>query len=271
MRGKPLPVARRSCADRLIPAHAGKTRDHTLLCLSSGAHPRACGENDGSDRQGRSQAGSSPRMRGKLNNRFIGDRLEGLIPAHAGKTCDNSASLRVKAAHPRACGENAVCCGMPLLESGSSPRMRGKRYVRPFALQHIGLIPAHAGKTFPAPRAIARTEAHPRACGENSDPAGQQLCNAGSSPRMRGKPLYTQMRHWTGGLIPAHAGKTQLSSARLQDRWAHPRACGENASMSTVDWVIGGSSPRMRGKRVLIDAHARATGLIPAHAGKTKA
>ena len=51
--------------------------------------------------------------------------------------------------------------------------------------------------------------------------------------------------------------------------WAHPRACGENASQSLGKLGGLGSSPRMRGKLELsvdLTLHDR---LIPAHAGKT--
>ena len=51
------------------------------------------------------------------------------------------------------------------------------------------------------------------------------------------------------GLIPAHAGKT--------------------AGWLSTSSQASGSSPRMRGKRVMVTEKAGAVGLIPAHAGKT--
>ena len=71
---------------RLIPACAGKTGDDCEAGDRRGAHPRVCGENAALDRSPKALQGSSPRVRGKLNNGLIGDRLEGLIPACAGKT-----------------------------------------------------------------------------------------------------------------------------------------------------------------------------------------
>ena len=54
--------------------------------------------------------------------------------------------------------------------------------------------------------------------------------------------------------------------ARLRLR-AHPRVCGENPMVAGAGWVAGGSSPRVRGKRLnLLDL--RCVGrLIPACAG----
>ena len=50
---------------------------------------------------------------------------------------------------------------------------------------------------------------------------------------------------------------------------AHPRSRGENEQ--GCEWAarLPGSSPLTRGKRLQGDADAVASGLIPAHAGKT--
>ena len=73
----------------------------------------------------------------------------------------------------------------------------------------------------------------------------------------------------TGGLIPAHAGKTrEPGKARSQAR-AHPRACGENTGVFSVYYYAAGSSPRMRGKPAQSSAAPPPPRLIPAHAGKT--
>ena len=71
---------------RIIPAHAGQTRESTCVGYESTDHPRACGANaqDAAWLHGRS--GSSPRMRGKrLHDRCHRQRGR-IIPAHAGQT-----------------------------------------------------------------------------------------------------------------------------------------------------------------------------------------
>ena len=71
---------------RLIPARAGKTSTASARSVHRSAHPRACGEND--PRSGRvgGDLGSSPRVRGKLDDLDRLCDLGGLIPARAGKT-----------------------------------------------------------------------------------------------------------------------------------------------------------------------------------------
>ena len=70
----------------LIPAHAGKTICRVFALVAPGAHPRSRGENVAATVATVGGGGSSPLTRGKRRpiRRIIG--MEGLIPAHAGKT-----------------------------------------------------------------------------------------------------------------------------------------------------------------------------------------
>ena len=73
----------------------------------------------------------------------------------------------------------------------------------------------------------------------------------------------------TGGLIPAHAGKTQTEWADGSPHPAHPRSRGENARGIAMMCTTHGSSPLTRGK-LSAEKSVFLTGrLIPAHAGKT--
>ena len=93
---------------------------------------------------------------------------------------------------------------------------------------------------------------------------------AGSSPLTRGKRR-SLARFLDGrGLIPAHAGKTPGRMRALSSRWAHPRSRGENWLLVAVCVGVEGSSPLTRGKPGVCPSRATSSGLIPAHAGKTK-
>ena len=72
-----------------------------------------------------------------------------------------------------------------------------------------GLIPAHAGKTVGADAGVDASGAHPRSRGENDDDHLHIPSVAGSSPLTRGKRFAQGVEDVVGGLIPAHAGKTQ--------------------------------------------------------------
>ena len=51
---------------------------------------------------------------------------------------------------------------------------------------------------------------------------------------------------------------------------AHPRSRGENSAGRVTQLVHDGSSPLTRGKPKAKLVHCYVTGLIPAHAGKTR-
>ena len=70
----------------LIPAHAGKTGTGTGSVVTRGAHPHSCGENLIGVTADLSAQGSSPLTRGNLRVVRAGQVVDGLIPAHAGKT-----------------------------------------------------------------------------------------------------------------------------------------------------------------------------------------
>ena len=187
MRGKPISLFGIPTAIRLIPAHAGKTRVRALLSRRRGAHPRACGENRSVSARCLMRSGSSPRMRGKPRVHVTGNLIDGLIPAHAGKTRSLNSVNFSNRAHPRACGENCFLVWYSRARAGSSPRMRGKPDRLSVKVATRRLIPAHAGKTEVGIEVVARERAHPRACGENAFTASSCAEMSGSSPRMRGK------------------------------------------------------------------------------------
>ena len=139
-----LPV---EIGNRLIPAWAGKTPGLRRPPPGHRAHPRVGGENREVGEQRGRFGGSSPRGRGKHQ--------------------DRSSSTFSSWAHPRVGGENGLDARRWPWDQGSSPRGRGKRIGHDAARAADGLIPAWAGKTeYPATGGQPRP-AHPRVGGEN--------------------------------------------------------------------------------------------------------
>ena len=146
-RGKHRPLHGDCLLQRLIPAHAGKTRAPPSRRAQRRAHPRSRGENQvRASRDGR-LSGSSPLTRGKRTRNTVDLQTAGLIPAHAGKTACARASTSRPSAHPRSRGENNGAVEKAARRGGSSPLTRGKRPVAYELDYEDGLIPAHAGKT----------------------------------------------------------------------------------------------------------------------------
>ena len=134
--------------DRLIPAHAGKTATLRFRLYRRGAHPRSRGENGDLARHECLHSGSSPLTRGKPWVPGIVWETNRLIPAHAGKTAPRVMLVSRARAHPRSRGENSSAAHPARGSGGSSPLTRGKRARSGPSNQHLGLIPAHAGKTY---------------------------------------------------------------------------------------------------------------------------
>ena len=290
VRGKRVDGSRTLLRPGLIPACAGKTRGGHYPPRRGAAHPRVCGENYRSRAGGVKEYGSSPRVRGKRRARRRAARTGGLIPACAGKTTRGCSRRHQRRAHPRACGENAEVRADAWGAGGSSPRVRGKQGRRGWPRLRGRLIPACAGKTGSARAPQGSAAAHPRVCGENRLIENLVTLQRGSSPRVRGKH-YMHLGENDGiRLIPACAGKTHKRGRYRSADQAHPRVCGENASLDVdalaAAWLIPacagktrrrplrlrdhhGSSPRVRGKRYRRDRPERHDRLIPACAGKT--
>ena len=191
-------------------------------------HPRSRGENRGSrNRRGR-RKGSSPLTRGKRRDAEVRGHVEGIIPAHAGKTQTGAAVRSTRRDHPRSRGENLEPFGDDGGRRGSSPLTRGKPYG--FATVEVtqGIIPAHAGKT-PGGCGIRSSRGdHPRSRGENKQLQHGAVIALGSSPLTRGKPEFVEDDGAHVGIIPAHAGKTVAGVDGVVGVGDHPRSRGEN-------------------------------------------
>ena len=212
----------------LIPAHAGKTMPSVAARATARAHPRSRGENDLPGFVDADDGGSSPLTRGKRGCFGVRRSMRRLIPAHAGKTAKGLDATLVEGAHPRSRGENHGVQSRVVNQTGSSPLTRGKLNVAQLLADGIGLIPAHAGKTFSRRAGGHHTPAHPRSRGENGYLSVFRVTGLGSSPLTRGKLRSSQSDRLSGGLIPAHAGKTCSWSCPRAASRAHPRSRGEN-------------------------------------------
>ena len=146
-RGKRSSLLATPQANRLIPAHAGKTGLSFVELQGAWAHPRSRGENGYQVVTDHDDVGSSPLTRGKRIRALIQARHDGLIPAHAGKTGRQTAHQRNESAHPRSRGENLPIMVSVPASGGSSPLTRGKLSFHSRREPFSRLIPAHAGKT----------------------------------------------------------------------------------------------------------------------------
>ena len=192
-----------------------------------------------------------------------------IIPADAGSTGPRGSCGGCPGDHPRGCGEHKERNSSRLSRMGSSPRMRGAHLSISPLNALAGIIPADAGSTRKREDFIRQPEDHPRGCGEHGMRTVKETVDRGSSPRMRGAPVRHQTDDDVLGIIPADAGSTWRWAPARSSRKDHPRGCGEHprgAGPSALPW---GSSPRMRGARIIETSNPQTIGIIPADAGST--
>ncbi len=187
-------------------------------------------------------------MRGKEDLGGNGHLETGITPAHAGKRGPGRERAPGDRDHPRTCGEKYQEDDDMTQDQGSPPHMRGKARVRAHGVGHVGITPAHAGKSSDQRQRLRLRWDHPRTCGEKLCVVTTPTGGSGSPPHMRGKdPLAAQEPPCTG-ITPAHAGKSLLAehfSGIIRD---HPRTCGEKHRRYSGLHGEPGSPPHMRGK-----------------------
>ena len=110
---------------------------------------------------------------------------------------------------------------------------------------------------------------HPRVCGELIALPARPSTMAGSSPRVRGTPSHATPRHPQRRFIPACAGNSPRCWSARSRSAVHPRVCGELTASRRRCRRCFGSSPRVRGTRV-VRADGQVGGrFIPACAGNS--
>ena len=207
-------------------------------------------------------------MRGKGDEFNVFRSINGITPAHAGKSAQIFRPCGEQWDHPRTCGEKDPANATLLVRAGSPPHMRGKVAI-PAALRNVGgITPAHAGKSCTHGVICFFHGDHPRTCGEKSFRGGNTHANRGSPPHMRGKERRVIELTCAAGITPAHAGKSHGCGCCLDISGDHPRTCGEKIVFA-ITWEIAlGSPPHMRGKAMASNSYDYNQGITPAHAGK---
>ena len=228
VRGKRRHARRLRARLRIIPARAGQTAVVLWPVRACPDHPRACGANVMSSPFLVMRDGSSPRVRGKRGVECSAADAARIIPARAGQTSVMAASAVCRTDHPRACGANGGRGYDRHGQRGSSPRVRGKRWLVGSIASAVRIIPARAGQTAVGDTIGTGNVDHPRACGANGGWWGQLHLLYGSSPRVRGKLFADTDANRKRRIIPARAGQTRAVSRYRPSRPDHPRACGAN-------------------------------------------
>ena len=110
---------------------------------------------------------------------------------------------------------------------------------------------------------------HPRSCGANYVYSTRGVFGRGSSPLVRGQHSCDPTPSSPLRIIPARAGPTRGGRPHCNCGTDHPRSCGANFGLMYVAVPVTGSSPLVRGQRIVPAALAWPLRIIPARAGPT--
>ena len=131
----------------ITPALAGTT---AFIYRTVGVywdHPRACRYNFSSHVIPPRILGSPPRLRVQQERFNYSAFHHGITPALAGTTAGIEFEMTVKRDHPRACGYNLQKQHQQGFGSGSPPRLRVQRFMKPVKAYILRITPALAGTT----------------------------------------------------------------------------------------------------------------------------
>ncbi len=156
--------------------------------MMSSVHPRVCGEHGNVEHAVFASAGSSPRVRGTLDQNPVPFLRGRFIPACAGNTGRLMLLLTRLTVHPRVCGEHWNPLRQKICQTGSSPRVRGTLPTAHTFKEGLRFIPACAGNTSSLFALCGVVTVHPRVCGEHVSLPSVTRTQRGSSPRVRGTP-----------------------------------------------------------------------------------
>ena len=213
-RGSPQAHRERNPLPGSIPANAGKPPSLAWLTTMPRVYPRERGEADYLDNLPWTDRGLSPRTRGSRQPRAVVERVQGSIPANAGKPSQPLARHRRPWVYPRERGEARRTTGTAAPGWGLSPRTRGSRAAERAGVWASGSIPANAGKPFRSGRPAPAPRVYPRERGEAARCEPEPTLLQGLSPRTRGSRTPRPHGEIAPGSIPANAGKPGSASAR---------------------------------------------------------
>ena len=270
VRGKRGEEAAAVGAGGSIPACAGEAVLNDKDGLVVKVYPRVCGGSQPNNCGGYRMTGLSPRVRGKLWERFGRVDSYRSIPACAGEAESCRGDGLPNEVYPRVCGGSLPRHPVIVAFSGLSPRVRGKPPGTTDGRRPRRSIPACAGEACGLRNPDTWARVYPRVCGGSGYSWVVNTIRMGLSPRVRGKRRMGLPGPPGRRSIPACAGEASIGGGCAAGWGVYPRVCGGSRPGRGGRKLRRGLSPRVRGKRkddAVIPATRRS---IPACAGEAR-
>ena len=169
-------------------------------------HPHACGDKCLQSTCVQFFVGSSPRVWGQVVNKLKKLGYMRIIPTRVGTSVRCVLRRLIARDHPHACGDKLY---LPLLTthfSGSSPRVWGQVKLHRENRNNDGIIPTRVGTSVVLLCFGRTTKDHPHACGDKLYMITPLLTFKGSSPRVWGQAMVSEMFSTRARIIPTRVG-----------------------------------------------------------------
>ncbi len=172
-------------------------------------HLRVCGADMNRLDYIAQDVGSSPRVRSRhlvFKGTVIDPRI---ISACAEQTRSRGLPKRLTSDHLRVCGADPGVYFTQSGMAGSSPRVRSRLVPPEQGVVSAGIISACAEQTPSSPDEMSRIRDHLRVCGADREWCERTVSSAGSSPRVRSRPVASTRSPRRRGIISACAEQTR--------------------------------------------------------------
>ena len=156
-------------------------------------------------------------------------RVARFTPTGVGKTRAAAHANTRGSVHPHGCGEDVM------------PPRRFQRILR--------FTPTGVGKTFITLVSCPADSVHPHGCGEDGVTIWDANAAGGSPPRVWGRQDAAKADLNRQRFTPTGVGKTGKGRAAAFTDEVHPHGCGEDVIQRAELVGIGGSPPRVWGRR----------------------
>ena len=177
-------------------------------------------------------------------------RKHWIISACAEQTVAAGGVSRGAGDHLRVCGADFNRMGVGYAVSGSSPRVRSRRYGGGDGAGGTGIISACAEQTQTLRRTWSPAWDHLRVCGADVGRHRIIRHRSGSSPRVRSRHDHDARQRDEHGIISACAEQTVIGSVISIRVWDHLRVCGADSAYMLGLQLLAGSSPRVRSRQL---------------------
>ena len=204
-----------------------------------GDHLRVCGADMGAEPMKKPSEGSSPRVRSRRGVVRAHNVPGGIISACAEQTPTPTPNRPNARDHLRVCGADPGLPATPLTRSGSSPRVRSRRFEEGLAEPGAGIISACAEQTSVSSVCSAGCWDHLRVCGADDNQSVRQASNQGSSPRVRSRQIPPPAMTMPTGIISACAEQTSYQVCFSRTLGDHLRVCGADSCILLWFGLVG--------------------------------